>query len=359
MAGAGRVVARHSWSWRYAATTSWPQQPDAGIYYKPRDVDCGIPRRTTLQHLTPTEDYGSIHVMRTMTRLTLATVIAAGFGLPESANAENDYKAETEAWRAEREATLKDDDGWLTVSALFFLREGDNSFGSDPGNDFVVPRIPGDAGVFELHEGRVSVRAPANGRLTVSGETVETAQLYPSERRTTVTMGPVSLWVHLSGARLAIRVRDTEADIRKNFTKLSWFPVNDRYRVPGTFTPHREPITVKTMNILGDIETYTSTGYVTLTVDGQEMRMLPVNAGQRLWFIMRDLTSGQETYSAARFLYADAPDADGRTIVDFNRAYNPPCAFNPHTTCPLPPPDNRLNVRIEAGEKDYAGPGGH
>ena len=113
------------------------------------------------------------------------------------------------------------------------------------------------------------------------------------------------------------------------------------------------------MNILGDIETYTSTGYVTLTVAGTEVRMLPVNSGQRLWFIMRDLTSSDETYSAARFLYADAPDADGWTTVDFNMAYNPPCAFNPHTTCPLPPPDNRLDVRIEAGEKNYKGPGAH
>jgi len=188
---------------------------------------------------------------------------------------------------------------------------------------------------------------------------VETARLYPAETRAIVTLGPVSLWVHRSGERLAIRVRDTDAEIRKNFTRLDWFPVDEAYRVRGKFTPHAKPVTVKTLNILGDIETYTSTGYVTLTVAGQEMRMLPVNSGRRLWFIMRDGTSGEDTYSAARFLYADAPDAEGWTTVDFNRAYNPPCAFNPHTTCPLPPPDNRLDVRIEAGEKAYRGPGAH
>ena len=113
------------------------------------------------------------------------------------------------------------------------------------------------------------------------------------------------------------------------------------------------------MNILGDIETDTSTGYVTLTVAGKEVRMLPVDSGRRLWFIMRDLTSSDDTYPAARFLYADAPDADGGTTVDFNMAYDPPCAFNPYTTCPLPPPDNRLDVRIEAGEMNYKGPGAH
>jgi uncharacterized protein (DUF1684 family) len=298
--------------------------------------------------------------MHTQMRQFLAVALAAGLGVAAVSAAASEYEDEIEAWRVEREATLRADDGWLTVSALFFLREGDNSFGSSQRNDFVLPDlVPAEAGVFEYRGGTVVVRAPAGGTVTVDGEAVTTAQLYPAERRLTLTWGPVSLWVHYSGERLAIRVRDTDTDIRKNFTGLDWYGVDPGYRVRGKFTPHTEPITVKTMNILGDIETYTSTGYVTLTVAGTEMRMLPVNSGSQLWFIMRDLTSGEETYSAARFLYADAPDAEGWTTVDFNMAYNPPCAFNPHTTCPLPPPDNRLDVRIEAGEKDYRGPSGH
>ena len=293
-------------------------------------------------------------------RLLLSVALLCGLGMTAVGTGADDYEEEIEAWRVEREASLKADDSWLTVSALFFLREGETSFGSSPRNDLTLPaRVPAAAGVFELRNGTVTARAPAGGALTVNGEAVTSAQLYPAERRATLTIGSVSLWVHNSGERLAIRVRDTESDIRKNFTGLEWYPVDERYRVRGKFTPHAEPITVKTMNILGDIETYTSTGYVTLTVAGTEVRMLPVNSGRRLWFIMRDLTSSDETYSAARFLYADAPDADGWTTVDFNMAYNPPCAFNPHTTCPLPPPDNRLDVRIEAGEKNYKGPGAH
>lgn len=292
-------------------------------------------------------------------RWLAAAALIASVGVTTLAGTVNDYETEITAWRAEREASLKNDDGWLTVSSLFFLREGQTSFGSSQRNDFVVPHIPPEAGVFELRNGQVTVRAPANGRLTVDDKSVETAQLYPAEERVTVSLGPVSLWVHVSGERLAIRVRDTDAEIRKNFTRLDWFPVDDAYRVRARFTPHAEPMIVNTMNILGDIETYTSTGYVTFSMDGRETRMLPVNSGERLWFIMRDGTSGVETYSAARFLYADAPDAEGWTTVDFNRAYNPPCAFNPHTTCPLPPPDNRLDVRIEAGEKAYRGPGSH
>jgi hypothetical protein len=298
--------------------------------------------------------------MHKFIRLLLTVALGGSLAISAVYAVANDYQDEIEAWRIEREARLTADDGWLTVSALFFLREGANSFGSSQRNDFVLPaHAPTEAGVFTLRDGQVTVQAPAGGVVTVNDAEVTTTQLFPSERRATITIGSLSLWVHVSGERLAIRVRDTEADIRKKFTGLDWYPVDQRYQVRGKFTPHAEPITVKTMNILGDIETYSSTGYVTLTVAGKELRMLPVNSGSRLWFIMRDLTSSDETYSAARFLYADAPDDEGWTTVDFNMAYNPPCAFNPHTTCPLPPPDNRLDVRIEAGEKNYNGPGAH
>ena len=289
--------------------------------------------------------------------LALATVAVTVLATSTFAN---DYADEVKTWRDDREARLTADDGWLTVSALFFLREGVNRFGSSRRNDLVLPdHVPADAGLFTLEDQTVTLQATADQTLTVDGREVASAHLYPSEEQVTVTMGSVSLWVHLSGERLAIRVRDTEAEIRKNFTGLDWYPVDARYRVRGRFTPHDVPKNIKTMNILGDIESYTSTGYVHLTLDRQALRLLPVNSDGQLWFIIRDQTSGNETYSAARFLYAEQPDADGWTTVDFNKAYNPPCAFNPHTTCPLPPPDNRLEVRVEAGEKAYAGQSGH
>ena len=293
--------------------------------------------------------------------VTMAALTGFGIvGIGAVGSAANDYAEEIEAWRADREARLKADDGWLTVSALFFLTEGESRFGSSPRNDLVLPdAFPAEAGVLERRGRTVSVRAAGDRTLTVDGEPVTATQLYPAEGRVTLTEGPVSFWVHESGERLAIRVRDTESAIRRNFTHLEWYPVDERFKVRGKFTPHAEPLTVRTMNILGDVETYQSTGHVTLTVAGREVRMLPVNSGDQLWFILRDATSGDETYPAARFLYADAPDADGWTTVDFNKAYNPPCAFNPHTTCPLPPPDNRLEVRIEAGERNYLGPGAH
>ena len=266
-----------------------------------------------------------------------------------------DYAAETEAWRVDREEKLKADDGWLTVAGLFFLNEGDNSFGSSPLNDIVLRTGPAHAGVFTLRGGAVTARAQAGETLSVNGRSVAEARLWPREgdARPVVAIGPLTLYVHYSGARLAIRLRDRDSGLRRRFTGLRWFPVDESYRVRGRYVPHDQPRTVELSNILGDIERSRSSGSVVLTVAGEELRLTALDVGGRLWFVFRDLTSGRETYSAARFLYADAPAEDGYTTVDFNRAYNPPCAFNPYTTCPLPPRENRLPVRIEAGERDY------
>ena len=266
-----------------------------------------------------------------------------------------DYAAEVEAWRVDREENLKADDGWLTVAGLFFLNEGDNSFGSSPLNDIVLRTGPAHAGVFTLRGGAVTARAPAGKTLSVNDRSVAAAQLWPREGddRPVVAIGPLTLYVHYSGPRLAIRLRDLDSGLRRRFTGLRWFPVDESYRVRGRYVPHDRPRTVELSNILGDIEPARSSGSVVLTVAGEDLRLTALDVGGRLWFIFRDLTSGRETYPAARFLYADAPSEDGYTTVDFNRAYNPPCAFNPYTTCPLPPRENRLPVRIEAGERDY------
>lgn len=269
----------------------------------------------------------------------------------------HDYAAEIESWRAEREARLKADDGWLTLTGLFFLNEGDNSFGSSPQNDIELRAGPERAGIITLRDGRVDVRAVEGQTLLVDGQSVETAQLWPSEGpdRPTITLGPLSLFCHESGDRLAIRLRDLESEIRRDFTKLRWYPVDESFRISGRYLPHDKPCTMELANTLGDVLTLRTSGSVALTVNGEELRLTAIDYDDRLWLVFNDLTSGSETYPAARFLYADMPDRDGRTTADFNQAYNPPCAFNPYTTCPLPPPENRLEVRIEAGELDYKG----
>ena len=184
------------------------------------------------------------------------------------------------------------------MAALHFLRQGENTFGTSPLNDLVLPEGPVSAGVFELRGGEVYLRA--TDRLVVDGESVMTAKLYPTEEhRTNLTIGDLTMWVHPSGGRLAIRLRDTNSQIRKNFTGLTWFPIDETYRVQGRFVRHDEPLTVSLPNILGDIEQFTSHGSVILTLNGQEMKMLPMTSlDDRLWFIFRDLTSGSETYPA-------------------------------------------------------------
>ena len=287
------------------------------------------------------------------TRRWLLSVLALAVIVPAGTVAQ-DYPADIDAWRVDREARLKADDGWLTVAGLFFLTEGENSFGASPVNDIVLREGPEVAGVFTLRNKQISVRAADGQTLSIDGEKVTSAGLWPYEgrRRPTITMGALSMFAHYSGDRLAIRMRDQESPIRREFHGLRWFPVDEGYRVRARYAPHDQSHAVKLPNILGDIETFTSSGSVTFTLGGQELGMTAVDSGDRLWFIFRDLTSGSETYPAARFLYADAPK-EGWTVLDFNQAYNPPCAFNPHTTCPLPPPENRLRVRVEAGELDY------
>lgn len=287
----------------------------------------------------------------TWRRLSLCALLAFAAA---AAGGAQDHTAETEAWRAEREARLTADDGWLTVAGLFFLTEGDNTFGSSPLNDIILRTGPDRAGVFALRRGEITVRAGAGETLTIDGRETESARLWPYEgaSRPTITLGPLTLFAHYSGDRLAIRMRDRDSEIRRGFRGLRWFPVAEEHRVRGRYIPHPEPRTVELPNILGDVEMFRTSGSVAFSAGGAEHRMTAFDAGDRLWFIFRDLTSGSETYPAARFLYADAPQ-DGWTTLDFNRAYNPPCAFNPYTTCPLPPLENRLPVRIEAGEMDY------
>lgn len=288
----------------------------------------------------------------------LAAVSAAMFAFfPESGRAEDgSYAKEIEAWRAEREANLKKDDGWLTVAGLYWLREGENWIGADTANDFVLPEgsAPPVVGVFDFHEGRTSFRADRGVAVTQHGKPVETAALEPGEKEA-ISLGKLSMWVHGSGERLAIRLRDLDSSIRKEFTGLVWFPVDPAFRITARFDAYPKPRDVEILNMLGDIERYQSPGTVELEVGGETVRMEPVlDSDGSLWFIFRDGTSGKESYPAARFLHTDLPK-DGQVVLDFNKAYNPPCVFTPYATCPLPPPENRLAIRVEAGEKAYGG----
>jgi uncharacterized protein len=294
-----------------------------------------------------------------MPRLNFPALVLVGIvGAGASVYADDAYVQALTKWRQEREANLKSDTGWLTVAGLFFLNQGRNTFGSGPLNDIVLPAdAPQEAGAFELDGGKVVMHAKTpltlNGKETALAEMRTAGDGKPADQ---LTIGALTLFVHLSGDRLAIRLRDKNSEIRRNFTGLKWFAPNEAYKIVGRFEPYAVPKTVKIPNILGDLETYTAPGVVAFTLNGQahKLEAFEVLSGGRkqFFFVFRDLTSGKETYPSARFLYAELP-VNGQTTLDFNKAYNPPCAFNPYTTCPLPTEQNRMRVRIEAGELDY------
>jgi hypothetical protein len=285
----------------------------------------------------------------------MLAVLALGFGcLAVAGAAEKPYKTEVEEWRIQREDRLKSDEGWLTVAGLYWLNEGENRFGADPLNDFVLPEgsAPANVGIFDFLKGEVSVRIEPGVDVTQHGKPIEKATMKMGSEDA-ISIGDLKLWVHYSGERLAIRLRDLNSPLRKDFTGLHWFPVTEKYRVNARFAPYDEPKELQMVNVLGDVETFKSPGYVVFQLGGKEYELQAASGNEtRLFFVFRDLTSRKETYPAARFLRGARAD-DNRVDLDFNKAYNPPCAFNPYTTCPVPPKGNRLPIRIEAGEMRY------
>jgi len=253
------------------------------------------------------------------------------------------YGSEIRTWRAEREARLKSDAGWLTVAGLFWLKEGDNHFGTAQSNEIVLPDGAAQAGWFELRGGRITVHLP--------NEVPRTLQADREERANVVRIKELTMFPIKRGNRYAIRLRDKNSAYRRHFTGLHWYPIKESARITATFV--NEPAKMRVPNILGETEEESSPGYAKFQWAGHELRLRPIQEEGQLFFIFRDLTSGKETYPAGRFLYAAMP-ASGQVILDFNKAYNPPCAFTPFATCPLPPAENRLPVRIEAGELPYA-----
>ena len=276
--------------------------------------------------------------------------------------ARQDYDAAALAkFRADREVTLKRDTGWLTVAGLHFLNQGDNRVGSDPSNDIVLnfSSVPRHVGTITVNGTAVSIRAAEGQRLTINDVERAEAPLhgaFDQQPVDTLQFGSVSFFVHYSGPRLALRVRDQESPLRTHFRGLRWYEPNPAFRTVATFQPYPERRVVQIPNILGDLEPFNAIGTVTFELQGVRHTMEAWGSLKSLWLVFRDGTSGRETYPSARFLYT--PPVDGnRVVIDFNFAQNPPCAYNPYTTCPLPPRQNRIAVAIEAGEKRYVPPG--
>ena len=272
-------------------------------------------------------------ILRLLISLACVVAVAAGQALED----------EIVRWRHARASALQAEGGWLAVAGLFWLHDGANSFGKDPASEIVLPDGPAHAGAFQLRSGTVTVK--------MEGESAP-RELWP-DSADVVKIGRLSLILIKRGDRLGIRLKDPENPARKGFHGLEYFPVSEAYRVTARWIA--EPRQIPILNVLGQTEPSQCPGYAAFRIDGKELRIYPILEApdaQELFYIFRDQTSGRETYPAGRFLYSALPKA-GSVVLDFNKAVNPPCAFTPYATCPLPPPENRLPVRIEAGEKKY------
>ena len=289
--------------------------------------------------------------------VAVVTLAGATFPAP-SRGADPGYAAGVQAWRQNREAGLKAEGGWLSVAGLFWLKEGPNRFGSAPDSDILLPAsAPAQAGRFEVKGAQITVRFEGGVAAQVEGREVAEAVLHSDTSGTAevVTLGPLRMHVIERGGRLAIRLKDLNAESRRHFTGLHWFPVDERYRVTARFVANRELTPLAVPNILGQIEKMPSPGYAVFEMDGREHRITGVfetPGATELFFIFKDETTGKETYPAGRFLYSALPK-NGQLVLDFNKAYNPPCAFTAYATCPLPPKENWVSRRIEAGELRY------
>jgi len=273
-----------------------------------------------------------------------------------AAVADVSHREEVEKWRAKHEADYRKE--YVGLAGLFALKPGVNTVGSAASNNIVLPKsTPAAAGRFVLDGERVRFEPHAGVSVTLKGKAISTpVELKHDEAKDgpdEILVNGVGLWVHLSGPRRTIRMRDDHGDVARSFAGFQWFPVQEKFRVTARMIKDKTSKQVNIPNQLGDDQVFTTEGVVEFVLDGQTVRLRPMTTRpNRLYFIFRDGTSGKETYETARFLYSDLR-SDGTTVLDFNEAYNPPCAFNPFTTCPLPPAENRLKVRILAGEKAY------
>lgn len=285
----------------------------------------------------------------------LAATLAAG----TAGAAEDAHRAEILEWRDKRVARLTAADGWLALVGLHWLAPGAQTVGSAADNDVVLATGPARLGTITLADGAVTLALAEGVEARIGDSDARLATLAPdsSGAPTLVRFGDASLNVIQRGDKFGLRVRDPQAGARSGFAGIDYFGIDPAWRFEARFEAHPPGRTIEIVNVLDMLEPMKNPGVVVFEKDGKEYRLeaLDDTGDGQLVLIFADRTNGKLTYGPGRFLYAPPP-VDGKTIVDFNRAYNPPCAFTPYSTCPLPPPENRLDLVVAAGEKKYSTP---
>jgi len=284
--------------------------------------------------------------------LAIAPLLTTAARVDQAPSPDAAYLQSFDKWKAELVDDLRQN--WLSLAGLFWLKPGGNAFGTDAGNAMVLPKGPAHAGVFELQGTDVTVKFASDAHATVGGKPVTAAKLQPdtSGKPTVVELGSLRMNAIVRGQRIGIRLKDIDSEAAKNYRGPVFFPLDLSYRVTATWVPSTAKKTVDVPNVLGDTTPTPVAGTVIFKVNGQEVQLTDLggNPSKGLSFVFNDLTSRTDTYPGGRFLETD-PVVNGTVVIDFNRAYNPPCAVTPYATCPLAPKENRLAVAIPAGEK--------
>jgi uncharacterized protein (DUF1684 family) len=304
--------------------------------------------------------------MMRLTRLSaiaLLAIISAACGrhAPEAVSV--DYQKEIQDWRALRLGRVAGPDGWATLAGLYWLKQGENRFGSGAGNELVLAEggLPAFAGSFTLAKGAVSFNAAPGAGILSGGKPVTTLALVTDLNGdpTVLNRGSLSFYaIERSGGRYGVRVKDTAADARVHFKGLQYFPLDPAWRFEARFEAYPPGRKVSIVDVFGVPEEMDSPGALVFALAGKDYRLDTVlETGETDYFVMfGDKTNGKDTYGAGRFMYVKPP-VNGKTVLDFNKSYNPPCVFSVYATCPLPPPQNKLPLAITAGELKYDGAG--
>ncbi len=308
-----------------------------------------------------------MRVTAILQRVPVAALLCAL--LAASAFSQDDaWQRELAIWRTQHAADLQKPDGWLSLAGLEWLRPGDNSFGSAPDNKIHLPaRNPAHLGILRLESDTVTLLPPTGGfpkDLLVDGAPAASQMLRAVANQDKLsprlTIGTLNMYVIRREARFALRIKDSESPALVGFHGLNWYEPNPDYRVTAKWLPYNPPKTVTLATLVGTTYDQPVPGAAEFTLFGETYRLEPVLEDPdvaKLFFIVRDTTSTTTTYAACRFLYTGFPtnslDKPGQLVLDFNHLENPPCAYTPFSTCPLPPPQNRLRIALPVGEKRY------
>jgi len=265
------------------------------------------------------------------------------------------YRQEIEKWRRERDDSYRSPDGWLSLAGLFVLGNGEYRLGSGADQDILLPvSAPAHLGALIYKDGKATLTVTTDAPVLVDGATMKQVELVDNRhgrRPTIVKVGSISMNLHRFGKQHALRVRDRSMPAIQAFAGCKWYEIKPEYRVQGHLTRLKTPESVEVSTSVETLDEYYNLGVVDFELQGQRYQLLASPAGKanELFIIFRDATSGRTTYGAGRYLYVAIDEADN-VLLDFNRAYSPPCAFSPYATCALPPTQNRLPIAVEAGE---------